>query len=141
MNGMTTYDASKQRTFKLRAAVLWTINDFPALGMLDKYMVHGDYACPPCGANVWTKRLKYGKKACFMGHRRFLPPDHEFRNDASAFDGTAENRTEPITYYGRYVLDDIAACGDFSTSKTYKGKSSLFKLPYWTIISLDIIFT
>ncbi|KAM3386984.1 hypothetical protein ACQJBY_010090 [Aegilops geniculata] len=131
VNGMTTYDASEQKTFKLRAAVLWTINDFPALGMIASYMVHGDYACPPCGANVWTKRLKYGKKACFMGHRRFLPPDHEFRNDASAFDGTTENRTEPITYYGRSVLDDIAACGDFSTSKTYKGKSSLFTLPYW----------
>lgn len=67
-----------------------------------------------------------------MGHRRFLAPDHEFRNDASSFDGTCEHRTEPVTYYGRPVLDDTAAIEDFKKSKTYKGKSSLFtSLPYW----------
>ena len=131
INGISTYDASKNRVFTLKAAVLWTINDLPALGMLASYMVHGEFACPPCGANAWTKRLKHGRKSCFMGHRRFLSPDHEFRNDASSFDGTTEHRTEPKTYYGRPVLDDIAAIGDFKKSKTYKGKSSLFTLPYW----------
>jgi hypothetical protein len=131
VNGMSTYDASKNETFTLKAAVLWTINDLPALGMLASYMVHGEFACPPCGANAWTKRLKHGRKSCFMGHRQFLPPDHEFRNDASSFDGTTEHRRQPETYYGRPVLDDIAAIGDFKKSKTYKGKSSLFTLPYW----------
>jgi hypothetical protein len=131
LNGISVYDASKNETFLLKAAVLWTINDLPAFGMLASYMVHGEFACPPCGANAWTKRLKHGKKYCFMGHRRFLPPGHEFRNDASSFDGKTEHGTEPETYYGRPVLDDIASISDFTKSKTYKGKSSLFTLPYW----------
>ena len=30
--GLITYDASTQQTFKLLVALLWTINDFPAYG-------------------------------------------------------------------------------------------------------------
>lgn len=131
VNGMSTFDASRNETFNLRAAVLWTINDLPALGMLASYMVHGEFSCPPCGANAWSKRLTHGKKSCFMGHRRFLPPDHEFRFDRNSFDGTVEHRTEPITYYERPVLGEINAIGDFKKSKTYKALSSLFTLPYW----------
>lgn len=131
VNGISTYDASRNETFNLRAAVLWTINDLPALGMLASHMVHGEFACPPCGPNVWSKRLAHGKKSCFMGHRRFLPPNHEFRFDRNSFDGTTEISTEPMTYYGRPVLDEINAIGDFKKSKTYKAVSSLFTLPYW----------
>lgn len=131
VNGISTYDASRNETFNLRAAVLWTINDLPALGMLASHMVHGEFACPPCGPNVWSKHLAHGKKSCFMGHRRFLPPNHEFRFDRNSFDGTTEISTEPMTYYGRPVLDEINAIGDFKKSKTYKAVSSLFTLPYW----------
>ncbi|XP_062188858.1 uncharacterized protein LOC133892152 [Phragmites australis] len=131
LNGISTYDASKNETFNLKAVVLMTINDLPALGMLASYMVHGEYACPPCGQNAWTKRLKHGQKSCFMGHRRFLPLDHEFRFDRDSFDGTTELGMEPITYYERPVLDEINALGDFKESKTYKAVSSLFTLPYW----------
>nr|XP_025876510.1 uncharacterized protein LOC107279079 isoform X1 [Oryza sativa Japonica Group]XP_025876511.1 uncharacterized protein LOC107279079 isoform X1 [Oryza sativa Japonica Group] len=131
VNGISIYDAFRNETFNLRAAVLWTINDLPTLGMLASHMVHGEFACPPCGPNVWSKRLAHGKKSCFMGHRRFLPPNHEFRFDRNSFDGTTEISTEPMTYYGRPVLDEINAIGDFKKSKTYKAVSSLFTLPYW----------
>jgi hypothetical protein len=116
--------------------VLWTINDLPALGMLALHKVHGEFACPPCGADAWSKRLKHGKKSCFMGHRRFLPPDHKFRSDSSSFDGTLEHRAAPRTYYERQIEEEIKAIGDFKGSKTYKGLSSLFTLPYWDYNSL-----
>ena len=32
--GVETYDSSKNETFQMRAALLWTINDFPAYVML-----------------------------------------------------------------------------------------------------------
>ncbi|XP_044416520.1 uncharacterized protein [Triticum aestivum] len=131
LNGMLTYDVSKNETFTLRAVVLWTINDLPALGMVSSHKVHGEFACPPCGADAWSKRLKHGKKSCFMGHRRFLPPGHKFRFDEKSFDGTVEHRAEPRTYYGRQAEEEIKALGDFKQSKTYKGLSSLFTLPYW----------
>lgn len=66
-----------------------------------------------------------------MGHRQFLSPGHKFRFDEKSFDGTVEHRAEPRTYYGRQVEEEIKALGDFKESKTYKGLSSLFTLPYW----------
>ena len=131
VNGMPTYDASRNETFDLRAAVLMTISDLPGLGMLACHMVHGNFACLPCGENVWYKRLKHGKKSCFMGHRRFLPLEHPFRLDKDSFDGTMELQAEPQTYYDRPILDEITALGNFKDSKTYKSLSSLFILPYW----------
>ena len=32
--GVETYDVFKKRNFQLRAALMWTINDFPAYSML-----------------------------------------------------------------------------------------------------------
>ena len=32
--GVQTYDISKKENFQMRAALMWTINDFPAYGML-----------------------------------------------------------------------------------------------------------
>jgi hypothetical protein len=69
--GLDTYDASRDENFTLRGAVLMTISDLPGLGMLASHMVHGKFACPPCGENVWTKQLKNGRKSCFMGHRKY----------------------------------------------------------------------
>ena len=33
-NGASTYDASLKENFQMRAAILWTINDFPAYGYI-----------------------------------------------------------------------------------------------------------
>jgi len=32
--GALTYDVSKKQNFVMRVALMWTINDFPAYGML-----------------------------------------------------------------------------------------------------------
>jgi hypothetical protein len=129
--GISTYDASRNESFTLRGAVLMTISDLPGLGMLASHMVHGKFACPPCGENVWTKQLKNGRKSCFLGHRKYIDLDHPYRFDASSFDGTIELGKEPSTYYDRPILHEITALGNFKDSKTYKSVSSLFSLPYW----------
>ena len=46
---METYDAHEQEFFKLKAILLWTINDFPAYGNLSGCATKGYYACPICG--------------------------------------------------------------------------------------------
>ncbi|XP_024634618.1 uncharacterized protein [Medicago truncatula] len=33
-NGVSTYDIARKKIFRMRAALMWTINDFPAYGML-----------------------------------------------------------------------------------------------------------
>jgi hypothetical protein len=66
-----------------------------------------------------------------MGHRKYIDLDHPYRFDANSFGGTIELGTEPTTYYGRPILDEIITLGSFKDSKTYKSESSLFTLPYW----------
>ncbi|XP_019242461.1 PREDICTED: uncharacterized protein LOC109222569 [Nicotiana attenuata] len=44
-DGIETYDAFKQQNFQLRASLLWTINDFPAYGILSSWSTKGKFAC------------------------------------------------------------------------------------------------
>ncbi|KAK7264762.1 hypothetical protein RJT34_32372 [Clitoria ternatea] len=46
--GVMTYDASLKNNFMMRAVLIWTINDFPAYGMLSGWSTSGKLACPVC---------------------------------------------------------------------------------------------
>ncbi|XP_077232767.1 uncharacterized protein LOC143871132 isoform X2 [Tasmannia lanceolata] len=77
-DGLQTYDASRNETFRMHAAVLWTISDFPAYANLSGWSTKGKLACPSCNKDTCSCRLKHGKKECYMGHRRFLTTNHKF---------------------------------------------------------------
>uniref|UniRef100_A0A2N9GHE4 Transposase-associated domain-containing protein n=1 Tax=Fagus sylvatica TaxID=28930 RepID=A0A2N9GHE4_FAGSY len=94
-HGVETYDASLEHNFRLHAAVLWTINDFPAYAVLSGWSTKGELACPSCHKDTWSSRLKYGRKHCYMGHRRFLESNHTWRKNKSSFDNTRETRQAP----------------------------------------------
>jgi len=55
---------------------MWTINDFPAYGMLSGWGTHGKLACHTTWSiqNCW-----------FDSHRRFLSNDHAFRRNKNVF--------------------------------------------------------
>ncbi|XP_058776589.1 uncharacterized protein LOC131650901 [Vicia villosa] len=103
--GIETYDASSSSNFQLHAALLWTINDFPAYGMLSGWSTKGSLACPCCNKETISCHLKYSFKQCYMGHRRFLPTNHPWRNNKSSFDNTREVRHAPQPLTG----DDVIA--------------------------------
>jgi len=46
------YDANVQDSFRLRAMIFCTVNDFPAYGNLSGYSVKGHHACPVCEKNT-----------------------------------------------------------------------------------------
>ena len=46
--GVTVFDGYRNETFKWRAMLFCTINDFPAYGNLSGYNVKGQHACPIC---------------------------------------------------------------------------------------------
>ncbi|CAA7024546.1 unnamed protein product [Microthlaspi erraticum] len=106
-DGVSTFDASLKETFCMRAVLLWTISDFPGLGNLSGWNVYKGLACPSCNYDATELRLHYGKKNCFMGHRRFLPEDHSFRKDKQRFDGFIETRVSPTTPSGSVILQQI----------------------------------
>ncbi|XP_052159472.1 uncharacterized protein LOC127776976 [Oryza glaberrima] len=131
--GTPTYDASRNEMFQLRATVLFTISDYPGIGIFAGYSVNGEFACITYREETCSKRLKHGHKYCFMGHRRFLPLDHELRYNENSFDGTEEHRVEPLAYSETSVLQKIEKINDFEKSKTWKCRSGLFSLPYWDL--------
>jgi hypothetical protein len=65
-SGALTYDISRKQNFLMRAALMWTINDFPAYGMLSGWSTHGKLACPYCMENNKAFTLANGGKAFFF---------------------------------------------------------------------------
>ena len=61
-----TYDLSRKQNFVIRATLMWTINDFPAYGMLSSWSMHGKLACPYCMENNKAFTLTNRGKAFFF---------------------------------------------------------------------------
>ncbi|KAL5844117.1 hypothetical protein ACOSQ4_010075 [Xanthoceras sorbifolium] len=53
--GVLTYDASSNQMFKLYAALLWTINDFPAFGNLSGWSTRNKKTCFCCHQNTKSR--------------------------------------------------------------------------------------
>ena len=148
VNGARTYDASKGEFFMLRAALLWTITDFPGLGYTSGSVTSGEAACPDCNYHTCSLRLSNGSKNCYMDHRRFLLDDHPFRFDIDRF-GKTEFRPAPTPLSGEQILECTKDLNqtfgkDPSRKKPankrrkkgeplviLKRRSIWFQLPYW----------
>ena len=48
VEGVPMYDVSTDQTFLMKAALSWTINDFPAYGMLSRWSTAGILGCLIC---------------------------------------------------------------------------------------------
>jgi len=80
------YDVSRKQNFLMKAALMWTINDFLAYEMLSGWSTHGRLAFPDCMEHIKSFTLNYGRKSCWFDcHRRFLPSDNPFRRNTRAF--------------------------------------------------------
>ncbi|CAL8990117.1 unnamed protein product [Prunus brigantina] len=67
------YDAHNREYFTLRAALMWTINDFPAYGNLYDCVVKGYKPCPICGDDTPSHRRQ---RAAFNGKPEYgTPPE------------------------------------------------------------------
>ncbi|XP_073137959.1 uncharacterized protein [Henckelia pumila] len=145
-NGIATYDACDKEMFQMRAALLWTISDFPGLGCLSGWNTYAKNACPTCADKTDALYLKHGKKWSFRGHRRFLPPDAEIRTMSSY--GKPEHRELDLVPLSgsdvlRMTLNKNVVFGKSSASKPaakiktgsmeqmWRKKSIFFSLPYW----------
>ena len=70
----------------MKVALMWTISDFPAYGMLSGWSTHGKLACPYCMHDTKSFVLKQGRKPCWFDyHHRFLPTGHPFQGQKDAF--------------------------------------------------------
>ena len=149
-DGIQTYDSHEKTLFNLRAALMWTISDFPGLGTLSGWNTHTGKACPCCNFDTESVRLPHSRKWCFMGHRRFLDGKHKFRMQRNRFDGKTEKRGAPATLTGSDIFDqqqqiefEFGKVDDttqavrriratsFSEPQQWRKRSIFFNLPYW----------
>ncbi|XP_050255283.1 uncharacterized protein LOC126701217 [Quercus robur] len=149
-NGVETYDVSLGQNFRLHAAILWTINDFPAYAVMSGWSTKGGLACPCCHKDTVSLRLKHGRKHCYMGHRRFLEANHKWRRNKEAFDNTRETREAPKPLSGDDVIEQYKTFEQVIFGKTtgkrkrdqkikcynWRKKSIFFDLPYWKTLLL-----
>jgi hypothetical protein len=142
--GVDTWDAKEKKNFNLRAILLWTINEFPAYGMLSGWSTKGKFACPYCHKDTDFLWLKCGSKHCYMGHRRFLPMDHRWRKNKASFNNTVETRETLVPLSGEGVLQQYESFEQITFGKSTRKrkqreeetrwhnwrKNSIFYLPY-----------
>lgn len=142
-------DATRWRgeaTFTLRAILLWCIHDFPAYAMMAGTSNKGYCACPVCGPNTPSRYSSHLSKVVYGGnHRRWLPPDHPFRQDVNVF-ASEELEGEPPRMdamkhirwaflraeYARFG-GRLGGEGDPMLCSGVKWLPILFTLPYWKV--------
>lgn len=146
-NGVLTYDAASEQTFRMHAAVMWTINDFPAYGNLSGWSTKGYLACPICNEDALSQRLR--SKIGYTGHRCYLPENHPWRR-SKAFNGKFEHRTQSLKLPLEKINDQLDRLPDVKFGKhpsnktrprdqknlNWTKKSILYELPYWKKLKL-----
>ncbi|XP_039851410.1 uncharacterized protein LOC120709835 [Panicum virgatum] len=149
--GVKTYDAVEGKDFSLRAAILWGIHDYPALGTMSARTTKGYFACVHCDENPCSECLR--NKIGFIDHRRFLPNDHAWRTNKS-FNGKHEKREKPRKFSADEVMERLdEVCYVPGKNPDNKPKSrkrrrnedepvwhlkvSLYDLPYWSKLKLQ----
>jgi len=151
-SGVETFDASLNQMFNMRAALMWTISDFPGLGNLSGWNTHTGLACPTCNFDSVAHRLPHSRKWSFMGHYRFLEPNHRFRFNRVHFDGNTELRDPPVALSGSEIFKQLENINvtfgkwmdvEDNRKRTrrknikeggcqqWRKKSIFFQLPYW----------
>lgn len=153
-DGAVTYDISRKQNFKMHAAVIWTVSEFSAYGMLSGWRTEGKLACPYCMENTKSFTLECGhKETWFDCHRQFLPHDHIFRKNTSDFTkNKVENSPPPPRLSGDQIWDRVSSfpktadCRDMSRMHglhNWTKQSIFWELPYWRKLlirhSLDVM--
>ncbi|KAL6561779.1 hypothetical protein OROMI_017380 [Orobanche minor] len=146
VEGSVTFDVSCKQNFRMHAAVLWTINDFPAYGDLSGWVTKGYLACPVCNEQTCSQGLC--NKLCFMGHRRNLSKDHPWRR-SKKFNGKKEDGEPPRELSGDDVLLQLERLPERTPGKycnkkrkrmaeelNWSKRSIFFDLPYWSKLKL-----
>jgi len=82
----STYDISRKHNFVMRAALMWTINDFPAYEMVSGWSTHGKLACPYGMENNKTFMLtNEGKSSFFLLSPSFLANESQMQKEQKGF--------------------------------------------------------
>ncbi|KAL5580234.1 hypothetical protein UlMin_012676 [Ulmus minor] len=150
VHGLDTRDAAYENgVFRMRAALLWTVNDFPARSSLSGWSGQGYRACPTC--NEDTPSMRVIGKTAYFGHRHFLATNHHWRSNLQ-FDGRTERKRPPRRFSTTDILEQLRRVKTGIPGKhpnyggvkrkrgddelNWRKKSIFYELPYWATIEL-----
>ncbi|CAM9000218.1 unnamed protein product [Rhodiola kirilowii] len=148
--GVETFDAMRKDCFTMRAALMWTVSDFPAYAMLSGWPTQGKLGCPCCMEDTKTFVLKNGRKVSYFGcHRQFLSQNHSYRRNSRNFYRDRTDFDAPVPFRSsREVFErvrNLKYIWEQGTNEVLEGygvwhnwtkKSILWELPYWVDIKL-----
>ena len=85
-NDIPTFDVSLRQNFFMKATLIWTINDFPAYGMLSGWTTASRLGCSICmeQSKKFTT-LNFHKVYYFDCHHQFLSLNHAYRRNKKSF--------------------------------------------------------
>ncbi|XP_076916704.1 uncharacterized protein LOC143576518 [Bidens hawaiensis] len=130
------YENVPANRFTLRAVVLWTINDYPALGTLCGCPYSGFNGCVVCQQKTVCIRLPDSAKQSYGGHRRYLPKYHPFRKQL-VFNGKEEKETVGNVITEEQIYDQVKLvmnkCGK-EPAETSTGRGGKTTMVQWLYI-------
>lgn len=148
--GVWVYDAlarEGKHWFLMRAVCLYTVSDFPALGLISGCATKGYVACPHCGPNTRGRYSHALRKTTYeCQHRKWLGTGHPFREAADAFDGFPEYGETPPSVTPTQILEWArerdnwlqdgrrVRAADPVRRTGIKRRSLLYDLPYWEVL-------
>ena len=107
-SGALTYDILWKQNFVIRAALMWTINDFSTYGMVSGWSTHGKLACPYCMENNKAFTLTNRGKASF-----FTATVVSYQWITSIFFvGRVEKDVAPLFFSSEELHDVVSEYGD-----------------------------
>ncbi|XP_074352460.1 uncharacterized protein LOC141691589 [Apium graveolens] len=141
--GVTVFDKASHSNIVMKAALLWTISDFLAYGMISGWSTHGKMSCPVCVGDVKGFQLKYGGKPGYFGTSRiFLEPGDPLRKNNKY--GARETRLVKTHYSGQEMKIRCQRVKFFPHGKkawrkpvgfgvnhNWTHMSMFWELPYW----------
>ncbi|XP_050211742.1 uncharacterized protein LOC126661904 [Mercurialis annua] len=97
----------------MKAALIWTINGFPAYSMLSGWSTYGRLVCPHCMENTDAFTLKGSRKqSLFDCHRKLLPRGHLYRRNTTHFrKGKTVNKEFGQPKTGEELLAEVDSLG------------------------------
>ncbi|XP_028061671.1 uncharacterized protein LOC114265135 [Camellia sinensis] len=133
-NGTLTYDASTGETFCMRAALLWTIHDWPAFGDISGWRTKGHYSCYTCNDEPYFESLR--SKTAYSNHRCYLPDDHPERRKSRAYNGKHEKRKRSLVIPIEKIEEQLGSVTGVTYGKHPSNRKRPRQNPNWTKVSI-----
>ena len=127
-----------ERVFTLRGMLIWTVNNFPAYGLLSSQQVHGYKGCPLCGPETCAEHAWLLHKMVYLSAKRSLDTEHPFQRARTLFNNHLEWQMAPERSTGEEIFQwsiqrEENSSDDPMRLHGIKRRSIFFDLPYWKV--------